>query len=84
MCIKKRDLKLNLSKLDAEKWCNKTRMFNCVHKKKLFKTNLLKTPALIILNIRGYYDRGKFVVNLGCQYGIHLVVVHQVAGEGMG
>ena len=25
-------------------------------------------------NIRGYYDRGKKVINLGCYHGTHLLV----------
>ena len=38
-----------------------------------------------INDIRGYIDRGKFVVNLACKYGPHLLVsfVHPVGGEGM-
>ena len=27
-----------------------------------------------IKNIRGYFDRGKIVVNLGCYYGLRLLV----------
>ena len=32
--------------------------------------------------IRGYFDRGKFVVNLACQYGPHLLVSSLIQQEG--
>ena len=38
--------------------------------------NLEVTPYIYMNGyiIRGYIDRGKFVVNLGCLYGPHLLV----------
>ena len=36
------------------------------------------------MDIRGYIDRGNFVVNLDCQYGPHLLVsVHSVGEDGV-
>ena len=36
-----------------------------------------------LYNIHEYIDRGKFVVNLACYYGYHLLV-SSLGGEGMG
>ena len=35
---------------------------------------LTKILSFIAYNIRGYYDRGNFVVNLGCYFSPHLLV----------